>query len=517
MKTNLKTVLFLVGGLLIVSVPPVFAHTDVTAEQARELIDSTDDLTIVDVREPSEYSGSRGHIPGALNYPWNSGVLQVRYEELPADDPILVVCASGGRSNQASNFLDSKGFSMVYDMLGGMSAWIWDTVTGNEPYSKYGGGTGEPDDPYQIATAEDLMLLSDNPEDYDKHFILTGDIDLDPNLPGRKVFERAVIAPDTNDVDSGFQGIPFTGVFDGNGCTISYLSCTSKGKSYVALFGYVSGYSAEIKHLGLIDPNVSAEQNALSTGSLTGELLYGTITNCYVEGCNISGENFVGGLVGGNNHGTIRNCYAIGTVSGFEHLGGLAGGNSGWIMNSYTGVSVTGNNTIGGLVGYNAGGRESVGTIQQCYSVGILMGDSEVGGLVGGQPGTVIDSFWDIETSGQITSYEGTGITTAEMQTMSTFTDAGWDFVGETENGTEDIWSICEGTNYPRFIWQIPAGDFVCPDGITIDDFAFFLEHWLDDNCDLSNDFCQGTDLDQSGKVDVNDLEIFFEIWRAEK
>ena len=49
-------------------------------------------------------------------------------------------------------------------------------------YAKYSGGTGEPNDPYQIATAEDLMLLGDSPEDYDKHFILTADIDLDPNL-----------------------------------------------------------------------------------------------------------------------------------------------------------------------------------------------------------------------------------------------------------------------------------------------------------------------------------------------
>jgi len=50
--------------------------------------------------------------------------------------------------------------------------------------AKYSGGTGDPNDPYQIATVEDLMLLGDNPEDYDQHFILTADIDLDPNLPG---------------------------------------------------------------------------------------------------------------------------------------------------------------------------------------------------------------------------------------------------------------------------------------------------------------------------------------------
>ena len=82
--------------------------------------------------------------------------------------------------------------------------------------AQYSGGSGTADDPYQIATYEDLLLLGETPEDYDKHFILTADIDLDPNLPGRKVFDRAVIAPDVNDTDDRFQGTRFTGLFDGD-------------------------------------------------------------------------------------------------------------------------------------------------------------------------------------------------------------------------------------------------------------------------------------------------------------
>jgi len=46
------------------------------------------------------------------------------------------------------------------------------------------------------------------------------------------------------------------------------------------------------------------------------------------------------------------------------------------------------------------------------------------------------------------------GKTTAEMQTASTFLEAGWDFVDETENGTEDIWWIDEGQDYPRLWWE---------------------------------------------------------------
>ena len=110
MATNRKTVLFLVSVVLNVSSVPVLAHTDVTPEQAHDLIALTESLLVVDVREPSEYCDARGHIPGAWNYPLNTGVLYARYEELPVDRPILVVCRSGARSNVAANFLDSQGF-----------------------------------------------------------------------------------------------------------------------------------------------------------------------------------------------------------------------------------------------------------------------------------------------------------------------------------------------------------------------------------------------------------------------
>jgi len=47
------------------------------------------------------------------------------------------------------------------------------------------------------------------------------------------------------------------------------------------------------------------------------------------------------------------------------------------------------------------------------------------------------------------------GKTTAEMQTESNFTNAGWDFVDETVNGTDDIWWIDEGRDYPRLWWEL--------------------------------------------------------------
>jgi len=95
------------------------------------MMDAGGPLTIVDVREESEYCDSTysppGHIPGAINMPWYSGGLEEDYPELPTDEDIVVVCLSGNRSNQAANFLDEVGFTRIFDMLGGMSAWEYET------------------------------------------------------------------------------------------------------------------------------------------------------------------------------------------------------------------------------------------------------------------------------------------------------------------------------------------------------------------------------------------------------
>ena len=411
MKINLRTILFLASVPLIVSNPSALAHTDITAEQARDLIDSTNNLVVVDVREPSEYCGAIGHIPGAPNYPWNSGVLEARYEELPTNGPVLVVCQSGGRSNRAANFLDSKGFSMVYDMLGGMRAWQWETAP-----CKYGGGSGTATDPYQIATAADLIALGETTDDYDKHFILTADIDLDPNLPSRKVFDKAVIAPDTNDVNWEFDGTPFTGIFDGNGHTVSNL--TIKGKGYLGLLGEL-GSGAKIFNLG-------------------------------TEAVDVNGTgDYVGGIVGYNEDGRITLSYSTGTVRSEENVGGLVGYNRGSIATSYSTCMVTGSGGVGGLVGNNW-----YGSIAASYSTGTVSGDGSIGGLVGrNYRGSATTSFWDMETSGLLGSDGGVGLTTDEMMDPET--------IGLNGLANDPNWVLDSEKDYPRLAWEGTAGELI--------------------------------------------------------
>ena len=340
-------------------------------------------------------------------------------------------------------------------------------------WEKYSGGSGTPDNPYQIATAEELMMLGDSPEDYDKHFILIADIDLDPNLPCRKVFDKAVIAPHTNDKESWFQGIPFSGVFDGNNHTISCLLIT--GRKFLGLFGKLSP-EAEVKNLGIADVsitssdgyicgpvayNLGAITNCYSTGSVSSTqcvggfvgLNEGAVTNCY-SNITVSGDYQVGGLVGSNRHyGAVTQCYSTGSVSGDSMVGGLVGENSNLnaVTQCYSTVVVSGSSCVGGLIGDN------VGDVNQCYSTGAVSGSLwSIGGLIGiSRVDRVTACFWDIETSSQTWSDAGTGKTTGEMRMADTFLEAGWDFVDETENGVEDIWWILEGQNYPRLWWQL--------------------------------------------------------------
>jgi The GLUG motif len=131
-------------------------------------------------------------------------------------------------------------------------------------FGAYSGGTGEPNNPYQIATKADLLALAANTGDYSKCFILTADI----NMRGQ-VFTTAIIT-------SGPPFAEITGTFDGNNHKITNL--TINGGAYVGLFGYINSNSCSVKNLGF-------------------------------ENCSVSGKYYVGGLVG-ENDGSLTDCYA---------------------------------------------------------------------------------------------------------------------------------------------------------------------------------------------------------------
>ncbi len=205
-------------------------------------------------------------------------------------------------------------------------------------------------------------------------------------------------------------------------------------------------------------------------------------------------------------------CYPTLCVSTTTKIcsGGLFGCNKGNLSQCYSIAAVNGYDNVGGLIGKLDGG-----SVTNCYSAGGVSGTSNVGGLIGyNNSGSVVNSFWDVNTSGRTTSAGGTGKTTNQMQDINTFLNAGWDFTGETANGTDDIWRMCaNGVYYPRLELEYSKiGDFTCPGGVDFEDLAYFLSYWLSANCGENNN-CNETDLNVNGTVNFVDFAAFAENW----
>jgi hypothetical protein len=429
-------------------------------------------------------------------------------------------------------------------------------------FAKYSGGTGDPCTPYQIANVADLMTLANDANDYNKCFVMTADIDLDPCLPGNKVFTSALIGPAW-----------FKGTFDGNEHKIINMTINSGGSTlnYFALFGWIDG-TGVVKNLGLENVSVSGG-GFQGTGALA-SYNNGTISNCFSTGNVIGGDStyWIGGLVGGGS-GNISNSFSTCNVTGYisMYAGGLVGDSSGYITNCYS----TGNVTGGDYLQYSGGfaGMVGYGTISNCYSTGKVTGgiwshniggftgvlgdmsvpyiincystgdvncgndSSSLGGFIGISQGNIINCYStgnvsrssgdDFEIGGFagsinivdlggniINSYYLTGVgpdnghgaplSDTQMKQQASF--VGWDFA--------TIWRMrCEGMNYPKLNWQaIPAADFVCPEGVDFVDYSFLAQHWLNTDCASSN-HCDGADLDLSGAVDIADLKVFCDYW----
>jgi rhodanese-related sulfurtransferase len=91
---------------------------DVTSD---ELNEKRNQVTIIDVRRPEEWSGEFGHIPGAKLVPLEN--LPDKLEDHTKDEVIVFVCRSGNRSARATAFAQANGYSMVYNLFGGMISW----------------------------------------------------------------------------------------------------------------------------------------------------------------------------------------------------------------------------------------------------------------------------------------------------------------------------------------------------------------------------------------------------------
>ncbi len=233
------------------------------------------------------------------------------------------------------------------------------------------------------------------------------------------------------------NGLPFTGVFDGNGFTIRGLTINRPDRLGVGLFSRLAD-SAAVRNLRLTE---TAVQGYYPVGGLVG-LSFGTVIGCSSTGT-VTGVAYVGGLAGRVEAGTLRRCHAAGDVSAdLFSAGGLVGDlEAGTVSACYATAAVDGDTAVGGLAGSN------FGLIDTCYAAGNVTGNSAEGGLVGEGFGSVSSSYWDVTASGQALSAGGEGRATAQMRQQATF--VGWDFMA--------VWGIAENAGYPYLATGLTA------------------------------------------------------------
>ena len=271
-----------------------------------------------------------------------------------------------------------KHFILSILLAAGM-AIMAQTPWSGDVAASYDGGDGTPENPYQIATAEQLALLAyetNNELGGDACYILTNDLDL-------------------NGADSliwtpiGNMG-KFSGIFDGDGHAISGLY--QDGLKYSGLFVYTE--NATIKNLRIEKANiiVYVQEYVYSAmaGFIAAQSLNTNIIDCSVDGwMGVASTKPAGGLVGtflvdvGESDTIyIRNCTNNAEIWDDLHLGGLVGVThvaSGQLLieKCVNKGDLTGIGFAGGMVG------DGEFIIRHCHNYGKIFGETTAGGMVG--------------------------------------------------------------------------------------------------------------------------------------
>ncbi len=361
------------------------------------------------------------------------------------------------------------------------------------PLFSFAGGSGTLEDPYRVSTPVHLSQVKNY---RNSCFVQIRDIDLDVapwnygggwtpvetyqdshltyDGNGHAITGLYVNRPNEKGVGlfKNFQGeirnlrlvdINITGG-EQTGGLIGFNQGTVKNCQCVT--GTVSGSKFTGGLVGVNSGTISACHNVseIQGGDFTGGLVGWNYNSAALDDCfnsgKVCGNNIVGGLVGINYDSSLHSCYNTGEVLGNEWLGGFVGYNSGEISRSYSTGTVSGQGKIAGFAGYNgylasiqncyatgdvsaddyAGGfvawNSHFATIQNCFSIGAVPNISDAGGLLGynyDDSGEIINSYWNVQTSGQTSSEGGEGRLTAQMVfPHDDDTYIGWDW---------DIWA----------------------------------------------------------------------------
>ena len=382
-------------------------------------------------------------------------------------------------------------------------------------------GDGSIGNPYKLDSIAELFWITQNADRWDKNYIQTGNID---------ATNTASLYGGKGMIPIGNTTTRFTGTYDGRNYTINALLINRPDEEYVGLFG--NTWSAELTNIRLTDASVTGKNYV---GGIAGLLSgYSEMNKCTFSG-SVSGTDRVGGLAGRNSYNSsILNCSNSSTVYGEDYVGGVVGDNwsAAWVKRCYNEGAVTGTGTnCGGIVGYNhsnayvfnsyntgtvsgntaAGGLvgNNTSSVDKCYSLGPVSGSVSPGGLIGIGFGTVMNSFWNTETSGQNSSNGGYGKTSAQMKNVNLYTVineielfAPWDFITDPndDDATEGTWNIDPSgiinNGYPIISWQAPVPS--APSGSGASDDPYLIANlnnlvWMSQNIPSSGKYFEQT------------------------
>ena len=359
--------------------------------------------------------------------------------EDPKEDLFLVTLgkAISMTLENGNVYLNSMGIFSKEDLI----ALREDPADGGEPEVDVGDGINWPTPtdgdgtelyPYRINNSEQFSYIGENFLLWDKHFIMTSDIDLSAH-------------PNIRIGNSGSSA--FTGSFDGQGYTIDNYTYNDEDASYVGLFGHTS--NATIRGMRLFGASV--------TGRFLVGGLIGFASNTVIESCSVSGtitatEGHVGGLVGSAVNSSVHLCFTNTVVTASDtftsgndlNAGGLVGlAQNTSLTSCYSLNTVSGNTFVGGVAGRVTG----MGSVLESFAFGAVTGTGEfIGPLVSVPSISLAFSYYN--AGNDLTTHDntlGSGLTEFEFSSQDTQVFQGFDFV--------DDWKMT-GAGLPKLIWE---------------------------------------------------------------
>lgn len=104
-------------------------HARIEGAELQKMMKAGTRMVIVDVREPELYA--KGHVPNAINIPYDTSKKRI-LKELSPNDTIVFVCHTGRMGDELGEILTSNGYKKVYNVIGGMAKWTGPVTAGKK-------------------------------------------------------------------------------------------------------------------------------------------------------------------------------------------------------------------------------------------------------------------------------------------------------------------------------------------------------------------------------------------------